>query len=355
MHPERCRACGKSTNVERSINIFEEHNQSILEHLTLLTGVSVGENITSQFLPFIYKHFFLCIKFENCTVLPKLLCISCQIRASQAISFRERCLEVQRELLESLSDEDLLQIPDDYRRIFEPEDHLIQSQISMLIEGVEDDAEYDADFKEFHSEPDINEDCRPRTSKSRGNEDNDIYNEKYSNVHYLISESYRKEEGLMSNPMSANRGRRRKPIQSNGIFVCDECGKHIKGEKSFRFHCNRHRGIKNYSCELCKDSFCTTSELRRHMRKHTGEKPFACRHCFRCFSDFSSRLKHERTHTNTRPFVCKECGHAFYTAYVLKNHMLIHTGERAFRCDLCEKTFSRDVHLTAHYRSKGHK
>ncbi|KAH8248276.1 hypothetical protein KR038_010125 [Drosophila bunnanda] len=331
MQPKLCRACGKYTNVERSINMFEELNQSILEHLTLLTGVS----------------------FENCTVLPNLLCIYCQIRTSQAISFRERCLEVQRELLESLSDKDLLQIPDDYRRIFEPEDHSIQSQISILIEGVEDDdgAEYDASFKEFLSEPDLKDDSHTRTSESREDEDiNDINNEKY------MSENDKEEEdGLIPTPMSSIQGRRRKTIKPIGVFVCDECGKHFKGKKSFTFHCNRHRGVKNYACELCKDSFCTTSELRRHMRKHTGEKPFACRHCFRCFSDYSSRLKHERTHTNTRPYSCKECGHAFYTAYILKNHMLIHTGERAFRCDPCDKSFSRDIHLTAHYRSKAHK
>ncbi|KAH8340606.1 hypothetical protein KR059_002268 [Drosophila kikkawai] len=329
MQPKLCRACGKSTNVEKSINMFEEHNQSILEHLTLLTGVS----------------------FENCTVLPNLLCICCQVRTSQAISFRERCLEVQRELLESLNDEDLLQIPDDYRRIFEPEDHSLQSQISLLIEEVEDEdgSECEADLKEFPSELEL-----PIKSESREDEENnDINNEKYSDMSESDKE---KEEELVPTPMSANtRGRRRKPLQTNGIFVCEECGKHIKGEKSFTLHCNRHRGVKNYACELCKDSFLTTSELRRHIRKHTGEKPFACRHCFRCFSDFSSRLKHERTHTNTRPFVCKECGHAFYTAYVLKNHMLIHTGERAFRCDSCNKSFSRDIHLTTHYRSKAHK
>ncbi|XP_020813693.1 transcription factor Ouib [Drosophila serrata] len=333
MQPKLCRACGKCTNVERSINMFEELNQSILEHLTLLTGVS----------------------FENCTVLPNLLCIYCQIRTSQAISFRERCLEVQRELLESLSDKDLLQIPDDYRRIFEPEDHSIQSQISMLIEGVEDEdgADYDASFKEFLSEPDHKEDSHPRTFASREDEDNnDIYSAKYQHISENDEE---KEEVLIPTQKSANQSRRRKPVKSDGIFICDECGKHFKGEKSFKFHCNRHRGVKNYGCELCKDSFCTTSELRRHMRRHTGEKPFACRHCFRCFSDYSSRLKHERTHTNTRPFSCKECGHAFYTAYVLKNHMLIHTGKRAFRCDPCDKSFSRDVHLTAHYRSKAHK
>ncbi|KAH8243882.1 hypothetical protein KR032_011087, partial [Drosophila birchii] len=332
-----CRGCGKFTNVDRSINMFEEHNQSVLEHLTLLTGVS----------------------FENCSVLPNLLCIYCQIRISQAISFRERCLEVQRELLESLSDEDLLHIPDDYRKIFEPEDHLIQSQISMLIEGVNDEdvAECDANFKELPSESDHKEESLPMTSEGGEDEDNnDIYNDKYADVHYLLSESDKeKEEELIPTPMPASQGSRRKPMKSNGIFVCNECGKHFKGEKSFTFHCNRHRGVKNYPCELCKDSFCTTSELRRHIRKHTGEKPFACRHCFRCFSDFSSRLKHERTHTNTRPFKCKECGHAFYTAYVLKNHMLIHTGERAFRCDSCDKSFSRDVHLTTHYRSKAHK
>lgn len=158
-------------------------------------------------------------------------------------------MEVQRELLESLNDEDLLQIPDDYRRIFEPEDHIIQSQITIQIEGVEDDegAEYDAVLQELLSEAEANKGS-PGKSENREDEEN---SELYNDVNYLISESDKEmEEELKPTPVSPKtRGRRRNRIKSKGKFVCEECGNHFKGERAFTLHCNRHRGVKNYACE----------------------------------------------------------------------------------------------------------
>ncbi|XP_017124216.1 transcription factor Ouib [Drosophila elegans] len=330
MQPKVCRTCGKTTNRERSMNIFEKHNQNTLEHIKLLTGVWL----------------------ENCTSLPILLCMSCQTRVKQAISFRNRCLEVQRELLESMNEKELLKVPHDYRRIFEPEDHLAHTQISIEIERI-DDGDVDPSgtsyikLESILSESEANED---------GTNDDDVT---YDEVDYLIYESDEdvpEQPGQKPSPQQPKtRRKRRKPGESNGTYVCEECGNNVKGRIAFMLHCKRHRGVKDFECEFCPGRFCTQAELKRHTRKHTGEKPFACRYCSRSFSDYSTRLKHERTHTNERPFVCKECKSSFTTAYILKNHMLVHTGERAFRCNLCNKSFSRDTHLNTHYRSNAHK
>ncbi|XP_068155394.1 transcription factor Ouib isoform X1 [Drosophila tropicalis] len=142
---------------------------------------------------------------------------------------------------------------------------------------------------------------------------------------------------------------------AGGLYICDQCGNHVKGRMAFELHCRRHRGDKQFACEICANRFCTTSELKRHMRKHTGERPFACQYCGRCFTDYTTRVKHERTHTNERPYACGTCGKAFTTGYILKNHMLIHSGERAYRCELCDKSFMLPTHLSTHFRSGVHK
>lgn len=142
---------------------------------------------------------------------------------------------------------------------------------------------------------------------------------------------------------------------AGGVYICDQCGNHIKGRMAFELHCRRHRGEKDFQCEICDKCFCTTSELKRHMRKHTGERPFACQYCGRCFSDYTTRVKHERTHTNERPYACGTCGKAFTTGYILKNHMLTHSGLRSYRCELCDKSFMLPTHLSTHMRTGVHK
>ncbi|XP_016980567.2 transcription factor Ouib [Drosophila rhopaloa] len=330
MRQKVCRTCGKNTNKERSLNIFERRNQNTLEHIKLLTGVLL----------------------ENCTKLPDLLCMHCQTRVKQAISFRQRCLEVQRELLESLDEKEHLKVPEVYGGIFKQEDNFDHSEIRIQIERIDDgDASPNGtsyiNLESLLSESEINEE---------EHNDDDI---SYGEVDYIIyetDEDVNEKPDRKSSPQNPKtRRKRRKPGESNGTFVCEECGNNVKGRMAFILHCKRHRGVKEYECEFCQDRFCTQAELKRHVRKHTGEKPFECRHCSRSFSDYSTRLKHERTHTNERPFACRECKSAFTTAYILKNHMLVHTGEKAFRCNLCDKSFSRDTHLTTHYRSNAHK
>ncbi|KMZ04835.1 transcription factor Ouib [Drosophila simulans] len=331
MEEKVCRTCGKRTNAERSLNIFEKRNQTTLEHIKLLTGAAL----------------------KNCSTLPNRLCPSCQTCVQQAISFRERCLEVQRELLHSQDDEDFFKIcQESQKSAIEPEEQLDPAEISIEVERLDDLNEVSIQSSGFKLEDILTE---SKINEDEPNNEDDI---DYSDMDYLIYESDTEvdaKQELKSDSENPKKSRKRRNTRdSNRTYFCEECGNHIKDRISFVLHCKRHRGVKEFGCEFCEDRFCTPAELKRHIRKHTGEKPFKCRHCSRSFSDYSTRLKHERTHTNERPFVCKECNNAFTTSYILKNHMLVHTGEKAFRCDPCDKSFSRYTHLTTHYRSNAH-
>ncbi|KAH8369159.1 hypothetical protein KR009_002877 [Drosophila setifemur] len=336
MHQKFCRGCGKRTSIDRSLNIFKKQHKIILEQIRLLTDVLL----------------------KNCAVLPSLLCVTCQTRVNQAISFRERFLEVQRQLLESLDESVRLQIPEGYRKIFEPKAEL--GDECLNIQSIEEEK-----FTMTRSDFEVLEEVAlsegvlsdAELANLESNQEDDTFD-----VDYLISESEaddleettNRKESPQPEPQSPYK-KRRNAAESTNHFVCDECGSNVKGRVAFALHCNRHRGIKEFECEYCDHRFCSNSELKRHTRKHTGEKPFRCKYCSRCFSDYSTRTKHERAHTNDRPYACKECGHAFTSSYILKNHMLVHTREKAFKCELCDKYFGRKIHLVAHYRSKAHK
>ncbi|KAL7744276.1 hypothetical protein ACLKA6_001675 [Drosophila palustris] len=379
-----CRVCGRYAANKRSLRIFE--NQGILWNLQVLTGI------------------FL----ENAEFLPDLICICCQTELREAIRFRERVIGAQHELLEGLTDEQLKQIPLEYREaIMELADNTSQKatntsnsetesesttrnvqeeRVNFIIETQPKDVEI---FEEDHSKQEdlleydiiIDEGLIKHESEAQVGRDIEAVQdpnvehqltvveeatENGTSVDYtsILPDKESDEECAMLDRVLndeiavAQTSIKKKPGRKRHgslIFICDECGNHISGRMAFDLHCRRHRGDKQFECDICRDRFCTSSELKRHMRRHTGERPFACQYCERSFTDYSTRVKHERTHTNERPYVCQSCGKAFTTAYILKNHMLIHSGERAFSCELCNKSFIRQTHLVTHCRSSAHK
>ncbi|KAM8703254.1 hypothetical protein ACLKA7_007951 [Drosophila subpalustris] len=379
-----CRVCGRYAANKRSLRIFE--NQGILWNLQVLTGI------------------FL----ENAEFLPDLICICCQTELREAIRFRERVIGAQHELLEGLTDEQLKQIPLEYREaIMELADNTSQKatntsnsetesestarnvqgeRVNFIIEQQPKDVEI---FEDDHSKQEdlleydiiIDEGLIKHESEAQAGRDIEAVQdpnvehqltvveeatENGTSVDYtsILPDKESDEECAMLDRVLndeiavAQTSIKKKPGRKRHgslIFICDECGNHISGRMAFDLHCRRHRGDKQFECDICRDRFCTSSELKRHMRRHTGERPFACQYCERSFTDYSTRVKHERTHTNERPYVCQSCGKAFTTAYILKNHMLIHSGERAFSCELCNKSFIRQTHLVTHCRSSAHK
>ncbi|KAH8310622.1 hypothetical protein KR044_002250 [Drosophila immigrans] len=375
-----CRVCGRYAAYKRSIRIFDDPN--ILWKLQVLTGIIL----------------------ENVECLPDLICICCQTELREAVRFRNRVFGAQHELLAGLTEEQLEQIPAEYKDAVmefsqraamegdsdtECESKIIdapEEEVNLIIETEHKEGEtYDNeehDKQEDLMEYDIIIDdglVKEETDAAAADDQHveiveeeqqftivDDDRENVTSVDYILPDRDSDEDCAMldrvlndeiAEAQSANAVKKKPGRKRVGslIFICDECGNHITGRMAFDLHCRRHRGDKQFECDICRDRFCTNSELKRHMRRHTGERPFACQYCERCFTDYSTRVKHERTHTNERPYACQSCGKAFTTAYILKNHMLIHSGERAFSCELCNKSFIRQTHLVTHYRSSAHK
>ncbi|XP_002031998.2 transcription factor Ouib [Drosophila sechellia] len=376
-----CRVCAKYASNKRSPKLFERNNTKMIENIEALTG----------------------LRLENYGCLPDQICECCSMELASAVKLRERCIAAQRELLLGLTEEqrqgisvfyraavmgeDIVQTvkpPDDeevyatYQEIVleEPKEEIDDTKVEYdntyyeVAEGHagEDDAASlieEADYDSIMAEDDEQQQTLELDEDTEliVGDVNDAYvydsDDEVAVLDNVLDDEYEHENivvkkcSLPPKPKVRSDDARRRG--TGGVYICEQCGNHIKGRMAFELHCRRHRGDKQFGCELCQSRFCTTSELKRHMRKHTGERPFACKYCGRCFTDYTTRVKHERTHTNERPYVCGTCGKAFTTGYILKNHMLIHSGERAYRCELCDKSFMLPTHLSTHFRSGVHK
>lgn len=167
----------------------------------------------------------------------------------QAISFRERCLEVQRELLHSQDDEDFLNIcQESPKSVLEQEElELDLAEISIEVERLDDLNEGPIQSSGFKVEDILNE---SKINEDEPNNEDDI---DYSEMDYLIYESDTevdaKQELKSDSENPKKRRNRRNPRDSNRTFFCEECGNHIKDRISFILHCKRHRGVKEFGCE----------------------------------------------------------------------------------------------------------
>ncbi|XP_030556388.1 transcription factor Ouib [Drosophila novamexicana] len=391
-----CRVCGKYASFKKSFKIFDKANKKLLGNIETLTG----------------------LRLESYLCLPELMCECCNIELTSAVRFRDRCISAQRELLAGLTKQQQEGIPEKYKALVMGNEALTPSADDQETEGdsepeTEMEREIEPDYQHaddddlvkllpessgtvtkvkyeigpdmtdfIEADEDDNESLVEETQYEclMADDDGNIVKiENMSNqlivpdptevylydsddevavLDNVLDDEYEhenavKKSSLPPKPKIKPEDPRRRG--AGGVYICEQCGNHIKGRMAFELHCRRHRGEKDFQCEICDKCFCTTSELKRHMRKHTGERPFACQYCGRCFSDYTTRVKHERTHTNERPYVCGTCGKAFTTGYILKNHMLTHSGLRSYRCELCDKSFMLPTHLSTHMRTGVHK
>ncbi|XP_067645477.1 zinc finger protein ZFP2 [Eurosta solidaginis] len=134
-------------------------------------------------------------------------------------------------------------------------------------------------------------------------------------------------------------------------YVCSYCGNSYNEKAKLTLHLKLHTKEKPHECEICHKRFSQTPQLTRHMNSHTGNRPFECKFCDSTFADPSTCIKHQRIHTQERPYVCETCGKAFSYSNVLKVHVMSHTGEKPYGCKYCEKKFTQSHHARAHERT----
>ncbi|CAL8098720.1 unnamed protein product [Orchesella dallaii] len=109
---------------------------------------------------------------------------------------------------------------------------------------------------------------------------------------------------------------------------------------------------KRFKCEICSETFNTSTRKQNHKRKHFPDRVYKCDKCPRVYSalKFSSYYAHRRTHASEKPHKCTVCGKGFHENNNLKRHMRSHTGERPFPCLICKNRFACKSGLSNHMR-----
>ncbi|XP_052873093.1 gastrula zinc finger protein XlCGF57.1-like [Anopheles cruzii] len=135
-------------------------------------------------------------------------------------------------------------------------------------------------------------------------------------------------------------------------FSCTMCDRKFVNADKLRIHMMRHQGIKNYECPHCGIKKTTKTELRTHINYHTKERKIPCSTCGLAFASSGNLARHVRiVHRGIKEFQCTHCGQSFGKAETLKHHVMTHTGERPHGCTECDKRFIQLVALRKHMKT----
>ncbi|XP_034650759.1 zinc finger and BTB domain-containing protein 41 isoform X2 [Drosophila subobscura] len=113
-----------------------------------------------------------------------------------------------------------------------------------------------------------------------------------------------------------------KPVE----WQCKLCSYNAPSKWEYQQHLTVHSGQRNYTCEVCGQSYKSTSALAVHRRTHSQPR-LACPHCQKHFRENSILKKHiKRVHKreNSRNYACRVCWRRFQTVEVLKLHEQTH-------------------------------
>lgn len=105
------------------------------------------------------------------------------------------------------------------------------------------------------------------------------------------------------------------------MFRCTYCSKVLTSYAGRLNHELRHRGQRNFACDMCDRKFYGKAELNTHKRmRHSDYRPFKCSSCNLSFKRLYTKQRHELTHTGEKPFTCRHCDAAYADYHTRKLH-----------------------------------
>ena len=135
-------------------------------------------------------------------------------------------------------------------------------------------------------------------------------------------------------------------------LVCHICSKTFKNKQQLYSHIKRtHADSKDkvkYRCDKCEKGYPSMDKLKNHIFSHTGIRNFTCTTCRKEFLTKNVLHDHEKIHSGVKHYKCSICGKGFYSSNKVKRHELIHTGTMDFTCSICGKKFNQKINRNTH-------
>ncbi|XP_064597141.1 zinc finger protein 62 homolog isoform X2 [Liolophura sinensis] len=123
----------------------------------------------------------------------------------------------------------------------------------------------------------------------------------------------------------------------SGRFDCQVCMQPFHSKLGLMSHkCNKEAASKkSFACDICSQTFRTSSYLFRHMAMHTDI--FKCNICGKCFSRKDSMQRHVLKCDPVRALeedlhACVNCHKAYSSKLALENHLLVCYKTYCFKC-----------------------
>lgn len=139
-------------------------------------------------------------------------------------------------------------------------------------------------------------------------------------------------------------------------LCCKLCCFTCKQERRMSQHVTlKHEGIRPFCCRFCDFSTARRHRLAAHESMHTGIGRHQCELCNQTFGTSSKlRLHRQRIHDKQATHFCSLCDYKGYNPTDISRHTLsCHTGELSHKCSQCDYCFSSDIALKQH-RKRSH-
>lgn len=159
------------------------------------------------------------------------------------------------------------------------------------------------------------------------------------------------DKSLSHHILSHKKDKKATKGKRSGNLQCDLCSFTCKQERCLMQHVAvKHEGVRPHQCRFCSFSTVRRYRLEAHESMHTGVGRHSCELCGQTFGTTSRlRLHHQRIHDKQATHFCSVCDYRAYNLNDINRHNLsCHTGELRYHCSQCDARFSSDGALKQH-------